>query len=230
MTNHFCNMEHVTYTDSLSLQYLLNKHGVDQENFVIVVLRDKNCPEEDAYYDFVRKNNRAGEIQNLKAIYKRSPHNFNESLSIGVMGLSTNSKITSFESADEWLRALMENRDKFFHPFSGLVGRNVYLLFRYDKDYLLDDKMRERIVGTRRLQKATYRDHNYLNSFLKTLRKKKDSAIVITDDNSLYEAQKIVKNFDEFFIMNITERKKVKDEVKVMAWGTKDQIYDLIFK
>ena len=29
--------------------------------------------------------------------------------------------------------------------------------------------------------------------------------------------------------MNITDRKKVKDEVKVMAWGTKKQIYDLIF-
>ena len=28
--------------------------------------------------------------------------------------------------------------------------------------------------------------------------------------------------------MNMTKRKNVKDEVKVMAWGTKEEIYDHI--
>ena len=34
--------------------------------------------------------------------------------------------------------------------------------------------------------------------------------------------------FDEAFIMNITNRKNLKEEVKVFAWGEKHKIYDLI--
>lgn len=71
--------------------------------------------------------------------------------------------------------------------------------------------MREKIASSRRLQKSTYRDESYLENFLKTLRKKRDSAIIITDDKTLREAQRVVRKVDDAFIMNITDRKKVKD-------------------
>lgn len=51
-----------------------------------------------------------------------------------MMGLSMNSKVGGFETSDEWLKNLMLDRDRFFHPFEGLTGRNVYLLYRYDKE------------------------------------------------------------------------------------------------
>ena len=34
--------------------------------------------------------------------------------------------------------------------------------------------------------------------------------------------------FDEAFIMNITNRKNMKEEVKVFAWGEKEKIFELI--
>ena len=78
--------------------------------------------------------------------------------------------------------------------------------------------MRELIAERRRLQKATYIDNDYLNQMLKTI-SKNDSAIVLTDDTYLRQAQQVLKNFNEAYIMNITKRKNCKDEIKVMAWG-----------
>ncbi len=56
----------------------------------------------------------------------------------------------------------------------------------------------------------------------------KDSAIVVTDDECLREAQEVLVKFDEAFIMNITGRKNLKEEVKVFAWGDKQKVFDLI--
>jgi hypothetical protein len=85
---------------------------------------------------------------------------------------------------------------------------------------LIDDDFRNYISQSRRLQKSTYIDGNYLNQLLKTILKK-DSAIILTEDSCLREAQEVVKNFNEAYIMNITNRKNMKDEIKVMAWGPK---------
>lgn len=176
------------------------------DNFLIIVLRDQSCNENDTITAFIDEHQSNWELNNLKRVYKMQWQN--ESVA---MGLSTNSKLGYAQTADDWLKNLMEERDRHFHPFSGLAGRNVYLLYRYDKEEFIDAKMRERIAKTRRLQKATYRDGNYLHNFLRTLKKKKDSAIVITDDSVMWEAQKVVKEFDDVFIMNITDRQKVKD-------------------
>jgi hypothetical protein len=56
----------------------------------------------------------------------------------------------------------------------------------------------------------------------------KDSVLVITDDTTLREAQVVVRQFDEVCILNITNRSKVKEEIKVISAGPKQAIYDLI--
>jgi hypothetical protein len=56
----------------------------------------------------------------------------------------------------------------------------------------------------------------------------KDSVLVITDDNTLREAQIVVRQFDEVCILNITARTKIKEEIKVISAGPKETIYELI--
>lgn len=101
------------------------------------------------------------------------------------MSLKSNLGMTSnfitHDDSENWLRALMADRDNYFHPFGGLQGRNVYILYRFDKEHLLDDDMRNYIANNRRLLKATYIDGNYLKENLRTI-VRKDSAIILVDD------------------------------------------------
>ena len=46
----------------------------------------------------------------------------------------------------------MADRDNYFHPFGGLQGRNVYILYRFDKEHLLDDDMRNYIANNTSLE------------------------------------------------------------------------------
>ena len=41
MENHFCNMEHMTYTDPSSLIFILNEYARNIDNYMIVVLREE---------------------------------------------------------------------------------------------------------------------------------------------------------------------------------------------
>ena len=98
-------------------------------------------------------------MDNLKIIDKRPKVASQMSLKSN-LGMTSN--FISNDDSENWLRALMADRDNYFHPFGGLQGRNVYLLYRYDKEDLLDDDMKNYIAGNRRLLKATYIDGTYL--------------------------------------------------------------------
>lgn len=55
-------------------------------------------------------------------------------------GLGSNISMNSYNNnyfnnndyAYQWLRAVLEDRDRNFHPLQGLQGRNVYILTRHD--------------------------------------------------------------------------------------------------
>ncbi len=51
----------------------------------------------------------------------------------------------------------MKERDIIFHPFNGLKGSNVYLLYKSSKPYLLND-LRDYIGKSGRLHLSTYID------------------------------------------------------------------------
>ena len=87
--------------------------------------------------------------------------------------------------------------------------------------------LRQYISQSRRLQLATYIDKEYLAKQLETIHIK-DSAIVVTDDSCMREAQQVLLNFDQTFIMNITDRNHLKEEVKVFAWGDQQTIYGFL--
>lgn len=56
----------------------------------------------------------------------------------------------------------MEDRDRNFDPFDCYANNYVYLLYRFDKENLVDDEMRRKIGDSARLKKSTYQDGNYL--------------------------------------------------------------------
>ena len=51
---------------------------------------------------------------------------------------------------------------------------------------------------------------------------------MITNDNTLREAQQVLNSFEKVYILNITDRENPKVEKKVFASGPKSMIYDLI--
>jgi hypothetical protein len=77
----------------------------------------------------------------------------------------------------------MISRDRFFHPFAGLKGDQVYILVKSTKLSLIEG-IRSRIAGSQRLQLGTYIDKEFLAKQLETIQIK-DSAIVVTDDECL---------------------------------------------
>lgn len=56
----------------------------------------------------------------------------------------------------------MEDRDRNFNPFECYADNYVYLIYRYDKESLLDEELRRKVGESARLKKATYQDANYL--------------------------------------------------------------------
>ena len=95
---------------------------------------------------------------------------------------------------DEDLEKIMTERDKLYHPFDGLTGVNVYLLIQESIAHLLEGDFTHHIEHTHRLKRRTYMDAAWLEMSLKTLTIK-DSVIVITNDNTLRDAQGVVKDF-----------------------------------
>lgn len=89
--------------------------------------------------------------------------------------------------------------------------------------------MRKKIGESARLKKAPYRDRNYLEGFLKSIERSGDYSIILTEDDGLREAQEVAKKFDKASVMNITDRKGVKTEIKVIAWGPYESIKKAIF-
>ena len=83
------------------------------------------------------------------------------------------------------------------------------------------------IEETPRLKKRTYMDKEWLKLSLQTLTLK-DSVIIISTDATLREAQQVLEEFKEVFILNITERENPKAEKKVIAQGNQAHIYELI--
>ena len=77
--------------------------------------------------EFMEKN-KIGEKDNVKMVYK--PQMLNSRHQLHLEGP---------DNGDEWLKQLMLKRDNFFHPFAGLKGANVYLMYRYDKEEKLLD-------------------------------------------------------------------------------------------
>jgi hypothetical protein len=122
----------------------------------------------------------------------------------------------------------MEDRSRNFDPFNCYADNYVYLLYRYDKEHLFVDQLRKRVAESARLKKTTYQDANYLETFLNGIERSGDHAIILTDDDCLREAQEVAKKFNKVAIMNVTDRKRVKHEIKVLAWGPQDTIVETI--
>ncbi len=70
--------------------------------------------------------------------------------------------INDERDVDKFLRAIMEDRDRNFNPFECYADNYVYLIYRYDKESLLDQELRRKVGESARLKKATYQDANYL--------------------------------------------------------------------
>lgn len=120
----------------------------------------------------------------------------------------------------------MQERDKLFHPFERLTGNNVHLLIQESIDWLLDG-IKAYIDENPRLKKRTYMDKEWLKQSLETLTIR-DDVFIITNDETLREAQYVATNFDKVSILNITDRANPKNERKVMSSGTQEHIYSLI--
>jgi hypothetical protein len=77
----------------------------------------------------------------------------------------------------------MQERDKLFHPFEGLTGTNVYLVYQETLGPIMNE-FQAYIQDSPRLKMRAYMDKEWLQKSLETLTIK-DSVIVITIDDTL---------------------------------------------
>ena len=152
-------MELIVYDNADRLRELLNTYVRDNENFTICIIDSTVYGYDAIVYEFVERHKNGEGMDNLKIIDKRPKVASQMSLKSN-LGMTSN--FISNDDSENWLRALMADRDNYFHPFGGLQGRNVYLLYRYDKEHLIDDDMKNYVANNRRLLKATYIDGTYL--------------------------------------------------------------------
>lgn len=122
-----------------------------------MILENQNSPEDIDVQNFIKKNQLSDANILLKYKYFDKILSMNESLSM-------NSKVSNYDEKDveKYLRAVFEDRDRNFDPFNCYGDSYVYLVYRYDKEYIIDDDIRKRIADSARLKKAPYQDGNYL--------------------------------------------------------------------
>ena len=123
------------------------------------------------------------------------------------------------------LPELLKRRDDHFHPFNGLKGDKIYLLYRSSKENQIGKRAKVWADRKSRVEISSYIDRSFLLEKIKQVKYKKDDVIIITDDDTLREAQEVGKKFDGVYILNITDRKNVTNEIKVIAHNSIDKIF-----
>jgi hypothetical protein len=221
------NMQLLLYSDADEFSILLREGVQSSDDFVVAVVPGgfKSFATEYARViaEFDAKYRNVDCVENYKFISNANGRHVSNIASSNLLG--TQSNLTYFED-NNYLDALMRDRDRHFHPLEGLRGHNVYLLVNEAVQHLLDD-LREHVASSPRLHVSTYIDREFLTKQIQTITLK-DSVLIITDDSTLREAQAVARRFDEVSILNITDRENAKEEVKVIASAKKEKIYELI--
>lgn len=81
--------------------------------------------------NFIHKNQLGDD--NILVLYKKN-NDLNESLS-----MNSKLSINDERDLDKYLTAVMEDRDRNFNPMDCYADKYVYILYRYDKEYLIDE-------------------------------------------------------------------------------------------
>ena len=125
------NMELLQYSDPEEFALILREGVNSSQDFVIAVVpggyRSFATEYARVIAEFDAKYKNVDCVENYKFISNANGRHVSNVLTSNLLGTSSN--LTYFDD-NGYLENIMKERDKYFHPFEGLKGRNVFLLIK----------------------------------------------------------------------------------------------------